>query len=510
MTKRNDGLSGSALIEFKLATVWRAKGQLERAISGYREAIHLQPDYVPAHLELGNVLCQQGDLEGAIDVYRRALELNPKEATFGQKLGDLLARRSAHNGVPRHPAQTASADLQATGNGRGHVLLYTDCPGIYGAEQCNHFLMLKLVDAGYRVTCAQSSATHYLINERSQAGIRHLWLENDDIYEDPNTAKAFIDDREAAQVFKIAQPDFIIFGGGCPVSNLTAKQVAARLKIPYLVIVHCVTAAWAKRFAAHLGKLPDVYRQAEAIIAVSQENLALLRKLFRLPETLGQVVYNGRPEKYFAPANPATRRRVRQALDIPAEAVLVFSCGRMEMVKGYQYQLKAIKQLKARAIWPRLYFMWAGMGTLEGQLRAAIAQLETKEHVKFLGQRSDIPDLLDAADIFVLPSQFEGMPLSVTEAMAKGLPVIATAVSGTGEQLGETGKLLPNPVPDPAGTIDGLVSTLEDWACDSTVRRSMGQACKRRAESLFHAEPMVATYSALIERSLAGRAIAAR
>ena len=124
-----------------------------------------------------------------------------------------------------------------------------------------------------------------------------------------------------------------------------AKQVATRLGIPYLVVVHCVTASWAKKFAAHLSELPNIYRQAEAVIAVSQENLDLLHQLFGLPDTLGQVVYNGRPKTYFEPFDPSKRQRVRHALDIPDDAIVVFTSGRMEMVKGYQYQLKAIKQL---------------------------------------------------------------------------------------------------------------------------------------------------------------------
>jgi glycosyltransferase involved in cell wall biosynthesis len=99
------------------------------------------------------------------------------------------------------------------------------------------------------------------------------------------------------------------------------------------------------------------------------------------------------------------------------------------------------------------------------------------------------------------------MPLSVIEAMAKGLSVLATAVSGTEEELGNTGKLLPNPLINPEGTINGLVSMLDEWASEPTVRRSIGQACKQRAASLFTAKQMVERYSAIIEYSLAKRSV---
>ncbi|UCD29379.1 MAG: tetratricopeptide repeat protein, partial [Planctomycetota bacterium] len=95
MTKQDGVTAKSAQIQYKLAMVWHAKGNLEQAISGYRAAINLQPNYVPAHLELGNLLCQQGKLDEAVDVYRRAIEHNPNEPSFPKKLADILARKNA-------------------------------------------------------------------------------------------------------------------------------------------------------------------------------------------------------------------------------------------------------------------------------------------------------------------------------------------------------------------------------------------------------------------------------
>jgi glycosyltransferase involved in cell wall biosynthesis len=382
----------------------------------------------------------------------------------------------------------------------GHVLLYTDRPGAYGAEQIGHILMLHLVEAGYTVTCAQAKANHQLIEERHRAGIQHVWLADDDIYDPTTTPRAFSNDAEAEEIFTMARPDLIIFNDGCPVSNLAAKQVAARRHIPYLMVVHCVTAAWATQFAPHLAKLPELYQQAQAVIAVSQENLALLRQFFGLPAGIGQVIINGRPASYFAPLDLTVRHQLRQAWHIPAEAVVIFTAGRLELVKGYQYQIKAIKQLQQRPIWPLLYFVWAGVGSLEAQLKAVVAQRGIETQVKFLGERSDIPKLLDAADIFLLPSQYEGMPLSLMEAMAKGLPTMATAISGIPEAVGNAGKLLPDPQLDPQATVNELVATLEQWATHPDLRQVIGQAGRKRAEALFGAEKMLANYLKIIEQ----------
>ena len=502
MKKQSKLQANSIHVQFQLANIWQSRGKFDRAITGLKEIIRLQPDYIPAHLELGNLLHWLGQDEEAIAVFRRAIALNPTEPSFRKSLDDILAARTRSAEVALNSRQATPPDRPSSRPGQSHILLYTDCSGIHGAEQCNHVLMLDLAAAGYRITCAQSKASHYLIDERHQAGIQHWWLADDNTYDATKTARTLIDQAEAEQILTMARPDLIIFSDGCPLSNLAAKQVAVRLGIPYLVVVHCVTPEWTQKFAPYLTHLPNLYKQARRVIAVSQENLNLLHQFFGLPKNLGQVILNGRPAQYFTAPDESVRRRLRQELDIPPEAVVVFTSGRLEIVKGYQYQAKAIMQLQKRAVWPQLYFVWAGTGSLESKLKAIIAQIGAAAQVKFLGERPDIPDLLDAADIFVLPSQFEGMPLSLIEAMAKGLPVLATAVSGAPEALGETGKLLPNPMIDQQATINELATTLESWANSPTLRLNIGQACQRRAETLFRADRMLENYTALINQIL--------
>jgi glycosyltransferase involved in cell wall biosynthesis len=172
------------------------------------------------------------------------------------------------------------------------------------------------------------------------------------------------------------------------------------------------------------------------------------------------------------------------------------------MCKGYQYQLKAIKQLRQSAIWPQLYFAWVGSGALEAQLRAAVAQLGVGKQVQFLGERADIPAILHMADVFVLPSEFEGMPLSLLEAMARGLPVLATAVSGIPEALGETGVLLTDPRQDAQCTSRELAATLQAWVLNPGLRQAIGQACHTRAVTMFRSERMLAEYLQVIHRVL--------
>jgi glycosyltransferase involved in cell wall biosynthesis len=456
--------------ELRLANIWRAKGKLERAAAGYRAIIEKHPRYVPAHLELGELLTQQGDVAAAERHYRAALAANPAERALADRLAHLQTSTSAAPSV-RPPTTT------------GGILLYTDQGEAYGAQQIGHMLMLALAARGDAVSCAQPPARHHLIAERERAGIRHAWLADD-----------------ADAPLATVRPDLVIFNDGSPFASLAAKEAAARRGIPYVVVTHCVSPAWADDFAGDLHRLPDVWRRAAAVVAVSNENLALLRDRFGLPPHVGEVILNGRPEEFFAPPDPSTRSRVRAELRIAADAVVVLTAGRLELVKGYQYVLAAMKRLRDRPIWPRLHFMWAGKGTLEGQLRAVVAEHGLADHVTFLGERTDVADLLDASDVFLLASQFEGMPLAIMEAMAKGVATVATEVSGIPEALADAGVLLPDPRADADATVRAIVATLETLGPRPDLRRARGDAGRRRAESLFRADRMVAAYAALVGR----------
>ena len=180
---------------------------------------------------------------------------------------------------------------------------------------------------------------------------------------------------------------------------------------------------------------------------------------------------------------------MREALGIPADAVVSITVGRMDLVKGYQYQIAAMKPLRASPAWPSLRFVWVGDGGLAEQLRGLAARLRIDDKVHLLARRNDVPDLLDAADLFVLPSLFEGMPLAVIEAMAKGLPVVASAVSGTPEALGDAGRVLATPVRNPAFP-QALAAAIERLVLDPSERRDLGAAARARAEPCFRASRM--------------------
>ena len=392
---------------------------------------------------------------------------------------------------------------------KNHLLLYTDDLGIGGVRQCNHAIVCHFATSGYQVSHVHYRDFSPLSRREQELGIQQVNL---DYHAGKDLTRTLKDLKGAQKIFAQTQPALIVFSDGWPFSNLAAKKAAIQMGIPYIIVLgfiepSCVHYSY-QDGVPYADLVNYQYSQARAVIAVSQENLNLLRQLFKLPVTIGQVIYNGRPSQYFSSPVPSVRQRLRQELEIPLDSVVCFTAARMEPIKGYQYQLEAIRQLKESRIWSWLYFVWAGTGaesfdnSNEEELKETVRLLGVTEQVKFLGQRWDIPDWLDASDIFILPSEAEGMPLAVMEAMAKGLPVVASAVSGIPEELGDTGKLLPNPKIDAQATIKELVSTIEAWASSLELCQAVGQACRKRAEELFREETMLNQYMEVIEQVL--------
>jgi glycosyltransferase involved in cell wall biosynthesis len=120
--------------------------------------------------------------------------------------------------------------------------------------------------------------------------------------------------------------------------------------------------------------------------------------------------------------------------------------------------------------------------------------------IAFLGSRSDVDDLLEASDFFVLPSVTEGMPLSVLEAMAHALPIVASRVGGLPELIDDEqhGLLVP------ADDAHALAVAIRRVVCDASLRRRLGKAGRERASSEFSLEMMTARYHTLYERAIAG------
>ena len=153
------------------------------------------------------------------------------------------------------------------------------------------------------------------------------------------------------------------------------------------------------------------------------------------------------------------REKIRRELCVPDGGVLTITSARLDREKGHIYLLQAIHQVVES--YPKVIFAFAGDGYLRPDLEKQAEDLGILKHVRFLGNRFDMPALMRAADIFILPSLAEGLSLALLEAMTAGLPVVATKVQGSSDVIfhGQSGFLVP---PADSGALkDAIIQCLQ-------------------------------------------------
>lgn len=198
----------------------------------------------------------------------------------------------------------------------------------------------------------------------------------------------------------------------------------------------------------------------------------------------------------FASVDPAERARVREELGIPQSIPVAMSVGRLDSVKGHVYFVDAAA-IVAKDV-PDAVCVLVGSGSEEEVLRRRAAELRLGERLIFLGRRTDVGRLLCAADVFVLPSLYEGFGLAAAEAMAAGLPVVGTRVGGLPEVVvdGETGFLVP------PKSAEALAVPVVRLMRDVSLRSKLGEAGRRRFRLLFTAQRMVQAFEGLYTECL--------
>lgn len=380
-----------------------------------------------------------------------------------------------------------------------HVVIYSDDPDKGGVANYNHQIALGLRGLGWRVSLVQSRTASPTVAAREAAGIGHEWISYDTGAEFIRTITETADAEAACTRL---QPDVVLFSDCCPVSNIAAKHVALRRRLPCFFVVHFAAAYLAERFAKCLPVVRQQYAQAAGVAAVSTDNLGLLRRLFGLGADRGQVIFNGVGAAFFRARDRAAGEARRREFRIPADAIVSLTTARLAEVKGHILQLHALELLRQRHPKVRLACVWVGDGELRAQLAAEVAKRQLQDRVFLTGHQADVSGWLDAADIFTLTSMIEGMPLCIMEAMARGLPVAATAISGIPEEMGDTGMLLADPQQDAAGAVTALAGTWQKWAQSTSTRAAVGEAARVRAGNHFRAETMIAQVSGQLARAV--------
>jgi len=229
-------------------------------------------------------------------------------------------------------------------------------------------------------------------------------------------------------------------------------------------------------------------------IAVSDAIRNDLVDYYGIPATKIETIPNGIDPRDLKLVR--TREQVRKDLRLSQDSFVLIAIARMTQQKGHRFLLEAVTHLRDRI--PKLRCLLAGDGPLRPSLELQVKQLHIQDCVHFLGFRTDVADLINTADIYVLPSLSEGMPMGILEAMALGCPVVASAVNGVPELVCDqvNGLLVP-----PAD-VAALTQALEKLCVDSDLRQNLGDSARNTVQRQFTAKRMAERVAQLYRKHL--------
>jgi len=251
-----------------------------------------------------------------------------------------------------------------------------------------------------------------------------------------------------------------------------------------------------RRLYRRLGERVDgfIAVSSEVREAIVAQIGPLQHKIFTIP--------NGVDMQRYAVAGD--KSALCRELDLPPNSVLALVVGRLTEQKGHTHLMAALPDVIVAH--PNLHTLFVGKGELRAVLEAQVRQANLGRNVHFLGQRNDIPALLAAADMFILPSLWEGLSVALLEAMAAAKPIIATSVSGTTQVMAhrQTGLIVP------PGNGPALAEAIGHLLDEPEQATAMGQAARQYVSANYSAEQQAARHIALYGSAIAGQSVSAQ
>jgi glycosyltransferase involved in cell wall biosynthesis len=359
------------------------------------------------------------------------------------------------------------------------VLMVCASLGVGGAERQWSLLAPRLAEHGLLPTVLTLRAKGRFYDEVAASGVRMLFADMRSPFDPRGLRRALASARE--------RPDLVLSHSAN--AQVVGHAIAVRTGRPHLTTEH--RAPGMPRRPHHRAALRLIAPRVDLVFAVSSAQIPDLVKLGYRRERI-RVVPNGVP----APSAGAERDVTRRRLGVPEDAFVALLAAALRPEKAVDVFLRGVAAANARD--PRIRGLVAGAGPEEPRLAALIAKLDGA--VRLLGDRADVPELIGAADVVCLSSAYEGLPMVLLEAMALARPIVATAVGGIPELVGEDAGLLVRPGDAPA-----LADALVELASDPARSVALGDAGRRRHRERYALEPMIEAYVEALRDVLAAR-----
>lgn len=277
-------------------------------------------------------------------------------------------------------------------------------------------------------------------------------------------------------------------------AHVVGQLIARRVGAPHVVTEHAGPGVPRAAHRALLARL--IAPRVDSVVAVSRAQIPRLVELGYRLERLS-IIHNAVP----AMTQTDLPGSVREELGVPGENFLAVLVATLRPEKRIDVFIRAIQSAARRD--SRISGIVVGGGPESGRLRELV---DDDGAVRLIGHRSDVANILGAADVVCLSSDAEASPMTVLEAMSVGKPVVATDVGGVSEAVinGETGLLVP------AHDVEAFASALVRLASDPSLAGRMGEAARMRQRELFSTSRMVSEYAELFERVLEARRLGPR
>lgn len=238
---------------------------------------------------------------------------------------------------------------------------------------------------------------------------------------------------------------------------------------------------------------------ANQVLSVSEAHRKKVTRIVGFPHSQIKAIVNGVDTERFSP-KPDIKNEVREKLGLKKDSICIGTVGSLRPVKNQMLLINACKTILPR--FEQVEILIVGEGSLRSQLMQKVHTLGFSKKIHFLGTQNNIPEILNGLDIFVLPSLNEGMPNAVLEAMACGIPVIASAVGGVPEVINDN----ENGITIPPENEDQLTTKLITLIENQEKRRVFGTQARKTVQERFSLVQMVSKYETLYQ-SLADRAV---